>query len=229
MTRHLTLARTAGVLYLLLALLGSWAHLVARGTVHVPGDAAATTAAIVEHEQLFRLSLAADILMATVFVLLGLTLYRLLDDVHRRAATALLVFVAVGASSILANLTFHVGALITATTPGYDDATTLLLLDLHAHGYVLGGIFFGLWLLPMGYAAIRTSLFPTWLGVLLVAGSVAWVLDPVLAYGLTDTPAVVTGTLAVVTSVAELTLIGYLLVRGVRRATPVTRTPQPVR
>ena len=92
MTTHLTLARAAGVLYLLLALLGSWAHLVARGAVHVPGDAAATAAAIVEHEQLFRLSLAADILMATVFVLLGLTLYRLLDDVHRRAATALLVY-----------------------------------------------------------------------------------------------------------------------------------------
>lgn len=226
MTRPLTLARTAGALYLLLALLGTWAHLVARGSVHVPGDAAATAAAIVEHEQLFRLSLAADILMATVFVLLGLTLHRLLDDVHRRAATALLVFVAVGAGSILANLTFHVGALITATDPAHDDTTTLLLLDLHGHGYALGGIFFGLWLLPMGYVAVRTALFPTWLGVLLIAGSAAWVLDPMVAYGLVDAPAVVTGLIAVVTSVAELTLIGYLLVRGIRRTAPVAPAPQ---
>ena len=179
MTRPLTLARTAGVLYLLLAVLGSWAQLVARGSVYVPDDAAATAAGIVEHETLFRLSLVADILMAVVFVLLGLALFRLLDDVHRRAGTALLVFVAVGAGSILVNVTFQVGALITATDPAYDDATTLLLLDLHAYGYALGGVFFGLWLLPMGWAAVRTTLFPTWLGVLLIAGSVAWVLDPV--------------------------------------------------
>ena len=69
--------------------------------------------------------------MAVVFVLLGLTLFRLLDGVHRRAGTALLVFVAVGAGSILVNLTFQVGALLTATDPAYDAATTLLLLDLH--------------------------------------------------------------------------------------------------
>ena len=60
---------------------------------------------------------------------------------------------AVGAGSILVNLTFQVGALITATDRAYDAATTLLLLDLHAYGYALGGVFFGLWLLPMGWVA----------------------------------------------------------------------------
>ena len=220
MTRPLTLARTAGALYLLLAVLGSWAQLVARGSVYVPDDAAATAAGIVEHEALFRLSLVADILMAVVFVLLGLTLFRLLDGVHRRAGTALLVFVAVGAGSILVNLTFQVGALLTATDPAYDASTTLLLLDLHAYGYSLGGVFFGLWLLPMGWAAVRTTLFPTWLGVLLIAGSVAWVLDPVILFGLPDAT-VLTAVVATVTTVAELTLIVYLLVRGVRRPAPI--------
>src|SRR3712207_477504 len=99
-----TLARIAGLLYLTLAALGSWAQLYARGTVHVPGDAAATARNIVAHETLFRLGLAADVLMATVFVLLGLALYRLLQHVHRGAATALVVFVAVGAGGILVNL-----------------------------------------------------------------------------------------------------------------------------
>ena len=157
--------------------------------------------------------------MAVVFVLLGLTLFRLLDGVHRRAGTALLVFVAVGAGSILVNLTFQVGALLTATDPAYDASTTLLLLDLHRYGYALGGVFFGLWLLPMGWAAVRTTLFPTWLGVLLIAGSVAWVLDPVILFGLPDA-AVPAGIVATVTTVAELTLIVYLLVRGVRRPAP---------
>ncbi|KQR17168.1 DUF4386 domain-containing protein [Cellulomonas sp. Leaf334] len=224
MTRPLTLARTAGALYLLLAVLGAWAQLVARGSIYVPGDAAATAAGIVEHETLFRLSLAADILMAVVFVLLGLTLFRLLDDVERRAGTALLVFVAVGAGSILINLTFQVGALLTATSSAFDAGTTLLLLDLHSYGYALGGVFFGLWLLPMGWAAVRTSLFPTWLGVLLITGAAAWVADPVILFALPDAEGALRGVTAAVTTVAELTLVVYLLVRGVSREAPV---PQP--
>ena len=72
----------------------------------------------------------------------------------------------------------------------------------------------------MGWAAVRTTLFPTWLGVLLIAGSVAWVLDPVILFGLPDAT-VLTGVVATVTTVAELTLIVYLLVRGVRRPAPV--------
>jgi hypothetical protein len=36
----------------------------------------------------------------------------------------------------------------------------LLLLDLHDHGYSIAGVFFGLWLLPLGYLAYRSRLFP---------------------------------------------------------------------
>ncbi len=227
MTTPTTLGRTAGVLYLAVAVLGGWAELVARGSIYVPGDATATATAIVDHESVFRLSLVADVLMATVFVLLGLTLYRLLDDVDRRAATALLVFVSVGAGTVLLNLTFQVGALLTATSTAYDDATTLLLLDLHAWGYLLGGIFFGLWLLPVGWVAVRTPLFPTWLGVLVLVGAGAWVADTVLAVAVPD-PGVLRGVTGAATTIAELTLVGYLVVRGVRRPGAVLE-PQPVR
>jgi hypothetical protein len=157
------LARVAGLLYLLLAVLGGWAQLHARGSLLVAGDAARTTANIVAHETLFRLGIVADIAMATVFLLLGMVLHRLLHHVDERAATTLLVFVAVGAGSILVNLAFHVGALLAATRPGHSPELVLLLLDLHQNGYVLGGVLFGLWLLPMGYLACRTPMLPTWL------------------------------------------------------------------
>jgi hypothetical protein len=216
-----SLARIAGLLYLALAGLGAWAQLHVRGTLYVPGDAAATTAAVTEHETLFRLGLAADILMATVFVFLGVALYALLHRTHARAATTLLVLTAVGAGSILVNLTFHVGALLVATEPAYaaagNESLTLLMLDLHHHGYVLGGVFFGLWLLPMGYFACRSSLFPTWLGVLIVIGSCAWVADPLIAFTLPDAPGLVRDVVSVPTSIAEFGLMLYLLVRGVRR------------
>lgn len=220
-----TQARIAGLLYLLLAVLGGWAELYVRGSVRHPGDARATASAIAEHDSLFRLGIAADILMATTFVFLGLVLYRLLQQTHQRAATVLLVFVAVGAGSILINLTFHVAAWLVGTDPAYAellgtnarDALAMLLLDMHHHGYVLGGVFFGLWLLPMGYFAYRGAEFPSWLGVLLMIGCLTWLADPVLAFAAPQAPAVVRTIVSLPTSVAEFGLILYLLVVGVRR------------
>ena len=89
-----TLARIAGGLYLLVAVLGGWAQLVARGSIHVRGDAAATARNIVENETLFRLSITADVLMGLVFVALGLTLWRLLSTEAPRATVAMMIFMA---------------------------------------------------------------------------------------------------------------------------------------
>lgn len=223
MSNPKTLARIAGLLYLTLAVLGGWAHLVARGSVYVPGDAAATAENIVDHEALFRWALVADIVMATVFVLLGMALYRLLYDVSARMATTLMIFVAVGAGSILVNLTFHVGALLVATDPTYaaalgsvnSDAIALLMLDLHHYGYSLGGIFFGLWLLPMGLLAYRSPMFGKVAGIILVIGSVTWLLDPVLTF-IPGVPDAVREIVSVPSSIAEFGLILYLLIVGVR-------------
>ncbi|MCR3750403.1 DUF4386 domain-containing protein [Lentzea californiensis] len=229
MTKPKTLARIAGLLYLALVVLGTWAHLVVRDGVHVPGDPAATAANIVAHETLFRWGLAADVLMAVVFVFLGLALQRLLHHVDERAATALLVFVSVGAGSILLNLALHHGALRVATDPALTDELALLLLDLHGYGYTLGGVFFGLWLLPMGYLALRSALFPKPLGVLLIVGGFAWIADPVIAFALPGAPGLVRDVVSAPTSLAEFGLMLYLLVRGVRSPVPAGSENVPSR
>lgn len=215
-----TLARIAGGLYLLLAILGSWAQLAVRGSIFAPGDATATAANIVANETLFRWGIAADVLMALVFVLLGLALHRLLRPENAAWATAMLVFISVAAGSILVNLTFQVGALVVATDPAYaslGDTLALLLLDLHHYGYVLGGIFFGLWLLPIGIIALRSPLFHRGLGVAVVIGAIAWLFDPVLCFVLPEQLSLVRTLVSIPTVVAELGLIAYLLIVGVRK------------
>ncbi|WP_020524861.1 DUF4386 domain-containing protein [Catelliglobosispora koreensis] len=224
-----TLARIAGLLYLALAGLGTWAELYARATVYVPGNAAATADNIASHTTLFRLGLSADIGMATLFVFLGLVLYRLLHHVDGRAASTLMIFVAVGAGSILVNLTFHFGALLVATDASYvtalgadgAESLVLLLLELHHYGYILGGVFFGLWLLPMGFLAYRSELFPKTLGILLIVGSFAWLADPLIVFTLPDAPAIVRNAASLPTSIAEFGLILYLVIFGVRTRKPV--------
>jgi hypothetical protein len=44
----------------------------------------------------------------------------------------------------------------------------VLLLDTQHYGYLIAQIFFGLWLVPLGYLAYKSGSFPRALGVLLV-------------------------------------------------------------
>lgn len=226
MRSPMTLARVGGTLYLLVCVLGAVAHLGVRADVYVPGDAAATTSNLVANADAFRFALVADIGMATIFALLGVVLYRLLSDVDRGAATMMLVFVAAGAAMILTNLGFHHAALMVATDTGFvgglgpagSEATTLLLLQMHHDGYRIAGIFFGLWLLPLGYLIVRSSALPRLLGIALLVAGVSWIVDTLVGFAVPDLP---DGVHAVLTAptVAEFGLL-YLLVRGVRQPRP---------
>ena len=222
MTGSKRLARVAGALYLLMAVLGGIAHLGIRADVRVPGDAAATAANIVANPTLFRLSLVADIAMATIFVFVGVALYLLLRHVDRHAAGAMVVFVAVGAGLILANLGFHHAALLVATDPAYgalgaqsSEGLVLLLVDLHGHGYTIAGIFFGLWLLPLAYLAYKSGLFPRLLSILLAVAGGSWIAATLVTFLWPELPAVVHALLTAPT-VAEFWMIAYLVTKGVR-------------
>ncbi len=219
------LARVAGLLYLAVAVFGGWAQLVARPAVHVAGEATASTENLVQNAGLFRAGLVSDMLMATGFVFLGLTLFRLFYAVSARTATTLMVFVSVAAGSILLNLVFHFGALIVATDPAYlaafgadaRDGLVLLLLELHQHGYSLGGVFFGLWLLPTGILGYRSGMFPRWFAVIVIIGSVFWLLDPFVVFGAPEAPEFLRGIISAITAIAEIGLILFLLIVGVMR------------
>jgi hypothetical protein len=229
MTGSKRLARLAGALYLLMAVLGVIAHLGIRADVRVPGDAAATAVNIVANPTLFRLGLVADLAMATIFVFLGVALHRLFRQFDRHAAGALVVFVAVGAGMILTNLLFHHAALLVATDPAYapsggDDGLVLLLLDLHDHGYTLAGVFFGLWLLPLGSLARRSGLFPPLLGAALVVAGGAWIAGTLAAFAWPNLPAAV-HTILTAPTVAEFWMIAYLLTKGVRTPKPGQLAP----
>lgn len=222
LTKSRTLARTAGIAYLLLCILGGWANLSVRAGIHVPGDATTSAQNLVADATTFRLALVADVAMATAFVTVGVLLFLLLRHVNRSAAGVMVVFVAVGAGMILINLGLHQAALLVATDPSYatlrSDELVLLLLELHQVGYALAKVFFGLWLLPLGYLAYRSGLFPRPLGVLLAVAGGSMIVDTLAVFGLPDLPAVV-HTILTAPGFAEFWLVAYLLIKGVR--TPV--------
>src|SRR5688500_1830176 len=92
------LARIAGLLYLIVGIFGGFAVGYVTPMLYVPGDAATTAGNVVANAGLVRIGVLADLLQATVFVFLGMTLYLLLRHVHKNAATAMVILVAIAAT-----------------------------------------------------------------------------------------------------------------------------------
>jgi hypothetical protein len=228
-------ARIAGLLYLLVAVFGFFGHFVARGTVVVPGDAAATAANIVANPTLFRLGVVGDVLMSIAYILLGLVLFRLFRHVNREVAGALVVFVAIGTGMILLNLAGQYAALQVATDDSYasafgragSDALTLMLVEMQSYGFSLAGVLFGLWLFPLGYLASVSGLFPRPLGVVLMVACFSYLIDTVATFLVPGLPETFATAVTMPAAVAELWMVGYLCTVGVRSRTPVAPAPVP--
>jgi hypothetical protein len=229
MTSPKRLARTAGVLYLLVAVFSTFALIVVDGRVYVPGDAAATAANVAANAGLVRLGVVADLFQATVFVFLGMTLYLLLKHVHHNAAGAMVVLVAIATGMMCLDAVFRFAGLRVATEGSYpaafgtagSNALVLLMLDLQHYGFLTAQVFFALWLVPLGYLAYRSGMFPRALGVVLVAGGPSYLVDMLARFLVPDAGATIHALVVIPPTIAEIWLLGYLLVVGVRSVKPV--------
>jgi len=215
------LARTAGSLYLVVAVLGGFAELYVRDRLVDLGDPAATAANIRESATLFRAGFAADLVQATFFLFTAMALYLLLRHVNDLVARAMVVFVAVSVAIMCLNLLNQFVALRIATADGYagafggSDELTGLFAGMHHDGYLIAQIFFGLWLAPLGYLVVKSGWFPRVLGVLLIVGCVGYLADT-LAQLLA--PSVADGIESFVlapAAIGELGFVAWLLVKGV--------------
>src|SRR5690242_21107892 len=72
------LARIAGVLYLLVGIFGAFAQGFVYTKIYVAGNAATTAGNVIANSELVRLGVVADLIQATIWVFLGMTLYLLL-------------------------------------------------------------------------------------------------------------------------------------------------------
>jgi hypothetical protein len=223
------LARIAGLLYLVVGICGGFAEGYVEPKMYVAGNAAATSRNVVENAQLVRLGVVADLVDPTVFVFLALTLYSLLKQVNKSVARAMLVLVALSTGISCLNAVFEFEGLRVATDSTYatafgaagSHALVLLLLDTQHYGLLIAQIFFGLWLVPLGYLAYKSAgMFPKWLGVLLIVGGVCYLVDLLAAFLAPDLSRAIHAFVVIPSALAEISMVGYLLVIGVRPAKP---------
>lgn len=205
-------ARLAGLLYLVVAICGGFAELAARSTVKAADDVAQ---ALRDNADLMEVAFAADLVAYTCFLLVGLALYSLFKDVHRVAAVAMLTMNAVSVALQSINLVNHAGAVLAAQRGA--DELAVLFLDLHVVGYhLVAQVFFGGWLIPLGFLVVRSGMVPRFFGYALMVGGVGYLLGLVVELVAPGADGVALA-LGMLGGLSEIAFLGWLLVRGVRQ------------
>jgi Domain of unknown function (DUF4386) len=215
-------ARTTGLLYLGLAVAGGLGFLIIRPQLFAADDPAATLANLVEHESLARAGVAFELLVVVAQALAAGWFYRLFRTADPVAAGGIAAFGLVNAVAVLLSAALVATAIEVALDPVGDAAATVQLLYLVSGNlWIAGGLFFGLWLIPMGRCVLRSGWMPRALGWILVGGGIGYVLSAFVQY-LTPGASIVADALVLPATVGEFWMIGYLLIRGVRGHAPDT-------
>lgn len=210
-------ARLAGLAYLGLAIFGLLGNVVIRNRLYVSGDAVATAAKLAGHETLARFGMAADLMTVVTQSLAALFFFKLFREVNAFAAGSIAAFGFMNSVALLASTVFTATALemVVAGTVG-DPTTPFMLYNLRDGAGGTGALFFGLWLIPLGWLVLRSGYMPRPLGWILMGGGVCYLLSAFVRYLAPDASSV-TDALLAPASVGEFWMIGYLLMKGVRQ------------
>lgn len=185
----------------------------------IPGDMAATASNITANEMLFRLSIVSAILVQLVNIVVILLLYYLLRPVNKSLAGLMVLFLLLAIPIAYLNELTKFGVLLllnsteyaTIFSPDQNQGLAALFLDLHQHGIFIAQVFWGLWLIPMGYLVYKSGFFPQILGVLLVIAGLGYLTDSFVHFLFPNFGVVFT----MFTFIGEALFPLWLLIKGV--------------
>src|SRR3989454_4475178 len=177
-------ARFAGLLYVLVSIVGFFAMGYVPDKLIVHGNATATANNIAAHEMLFRLGIAGALIGQAGFIFVALALYDLLKGVNQRHASLMVTLIVIQIPIAFLNELNSIAALVLVRGADFlsifekpqREALAMLFLNLHFHGFVVAEIFWGLWLFPLALLVYRSRFLPRFLGVWLAIAGFAWVI-----------------------------------------------------
>jgi uncharacterized protein DUF4386 len=174
--------RLAGSLYILASIVGIFGLVYVPSKLIVNGNAAETARNIAASETLFRLGISAHLIGEALFVFVALALYDLLKAANYRHALYMLTLILIAIPIAFLNELNAIAALLLVR--GLDflsvfdqpqrNALAMFFLKVHGYGFDIAGIFWGLWLFPLGLLVYRSRFLPRILGVALMVNCFAF-------------------------------------------------------
>lgn len=216
-------ARVAGLLYLINAITAAIGIMAIPGKLIVPGNVAETAKNILDNDFLFRFGILNGFASQIVFIFLALTLYKLFVNTNKNLASCLFALVVASvpvAFYIIFNQIEALSLLQNNFMSSFEQIKiqelALSKLQMYQNGIALIGIFWGLWLIPFGQLVFKSEFIPKIFGILLIAGGISYLIDVtaiILFPELHDNTNVL---VAVTSSIAELSMVLWFLIKGIK-------------
>jgi hypothetical protein len=217
-------ARIAGLLYVLMMPLGLLGIMYVPTVLVVARDAVTTSKNIMANIGMFRLSIVTALLVQVAHIFIVLLLYQLLKPVDKNWAALMVIFMLVGVPITMLNELNHFAVQLLLSGADHlnvftaSQLQTLVLVFHDLHEYVINSIasiFWGLWLLPMGYLVFKSGFISKIPGVLLIIAGFGYLVDTFAkilspSYGTTMIATVIMATLF-----GEVAFPIWLLIKGV--------------
>jgi len=220
-------ARIAGFLYLIYIVITIFADVLGRSKVIVFGDAATTARNIMASKWPFTFSFVSDLVSIVFFLLAAWALYVLLKSVNKDLALLFLLLNLGGVAVYSTSLLNQLAAVMLLSGADYlkvfptDQLQSLAMffLNLHHNGYWIAQIFFGVWLLPLGYLVYKSGFLPRILGIVMMIHFVGWTMTSILFFLFPGFTAITYVTYPL-GFISEFGLTLWLLIMGVKGTEP---------
>jgi Domain of unknown function (DUF4386) len=217
-------ARIAGLSYLMVIAGGLFAEVLARESLLVPGDAAATARAIAANETLWRWGVAVHLLYFVPAIVTNVLICGLFRAVEPTLARLALVFSVAGVMIEAASLVhlyvplamIEESGALTALGEGQRQALSYLAVGLFDTGFGFALVFFAGFCVLIGTLILRSRLIPRVIGALMILAGLCYVVNTLaLILSPTLSDRLIPGILLPI-GLAELSLALWLTAKGVQ-------------
>lgn len=211
-------ARIAGIWYLTMAISGILGFMVFHPQIFVSGNPEKTLMNLIDHESTARIRLLFEFAIVVSQALTAVWFYKLFKNINEWAAWTLGIWGMINSVAIMISAISIASAIGIANSSIQTMEDKVLLIqifqNLISNAWGVGGLFFGLWLFPMGYIVIKSKRMPIWLGRLIFFGGIGYLVSTVISYLGIDFPN--NRILILPATIGEFWMIGYLLMYGIR-------------
>lgn len=213
-----TTARIAGIWYLTMAISGILGFMIFHPQVFDSKDPQKTLTNLTDHESIARVRILFEFAIIVSQALTAVWFYKLFRNIKEWAAWTVGIWGMINSVVVMISAISMGSAIEIANSSSQAIEDKIIVIELLGtlitNAWGVGSLFFGLWLIPLGYIVISSKRMPIWLGRILIIGGIGYLLSAVINY--TGIKSSFLDYLVIPATIGEFWMIGYLLIYGIR-------------
>jgi hypothetical protein len=220
-------SQIAGLLYLIIAIIGGFSIGYMPSVIIAEGNAVLTFQNLIDNQELFRWGIAGDIVVMVLEIVLTVMLYHLFKSFSTTGMTIATYSRLAMAIIMGVNLINYMIPAIIMTQPEYLstfssselESLTLLFFKAHKYGELAWQIFFAIHLFTLGYVIRKSRKIPKWLGILMLIGGIGYAGDSFIQFTLMNSEilSILFSSLLVLAVITEFWFAFWLLIKGMNK------------